>query len=394
MLLRLPRPTVVIILFAVSVSMVQRTGGLLSMLTNAADEEDIKNEGKWNLKFPLNAFSLIKDTRCYRNVGCFRKDDKYRLTHPLVLPKRPRYVRTKFYAYCRENMNGRRLRKRTMRRDAAPFFSRPKDLVILVHGYTQNVNSTWMHELKEALLKEKDCNVIIVDWGRGCRSPKYLTAVGNTALVGRQISLLVQRLAKLFRGAVTADRVHLVGFSLGAQVSGFCGRHFKKETGKKLARISALDAARPLFEQSDVYVSRKDAVFVDAIHTSSGWTVLQKALGMSKPYGHVDFFPNGGRNQPGCGGLLEIDCDHGRAPIYYIESIKYRHQCRFLSYKCEGGKEAFRSGRCKPGAPDSEMGYYSLQARGRGLQFLTTNEESPFCQPLEQELTEPKHTKQ
>lgn len=74
----------------------------------------------------------------------------------------------------------------------------------------------------------------------------------------------------------------------------------------RCARVvrAALDAARPLFEQSQVYVSRTDAVFVDAIHTSSGWTVLQKSLGMGKPYGHVDFYPNGGRNQPGCGGLL------------------------------------------------------------------------------------------
>lgn len=378
MSVRLVRASVAVIVLALSVNVAQMSTKTSSS-SKGGDKEDEKNEGLWPLKFRLSSISLIKDMRCYRGVGCFRKDDKYRLTHPLSLPRRPRYVRTKFYIYSRNNTGGQRLRTRFLRRDGKPFFQELKDLMILAHGYTQNVNSSWLHDLKEALLQEKDCNVVIVDWGRGCRSPLYLTAVGNTALVGRQISLLVQKLSRTFGGNVTATRVHLIGFSLGAQVCGFAGRHYKKQTGTKLARISALDAARPLFEQSQVYVSRTDAVFVDAIHTSSGWTVLQKALGMAKPYGHVDFYPNGGRDQPGCGGLFEIDCDHGRAPLYYIESLKYRQQCRFVSYKCKGGIDAFRTGTCTAGEPSGEMGYYSYLAPGRGLQFLKTNAHSPFC---------------
>lgn len=381
MSVRLARASVAVIVFAVCASVAQiktKTSGL----SEGEEKVDEKTDGIWPLKFTLKSISLIKDMRCYRGVGCFRKDDKYRLTHPLSLPRRPRYVRTKFYIYSRNNTGGRRLRTRFLRRDGKPFFQELKDLIIVAHGYTQNVNSSWLHELKEALLQEKDCNVVIVDWGRGCRSPLYLTAVGNTALVGRQISLLVQKLSRKFDGNVTAANVHLIGFSLGAQVCGFAGRHYKKQTGTKLARISALDAARPLFEQSEVYVSRTDAVFVDAIHTSSGWTVLQKSLGMGKPYGHVDFYPNGGRDQPGCGGLFEIDCDHGRAPLYYIESLTYRRQCRFVTYKCKGGIDAFRNGLCAPGQPSGEMGYYSNLAPGRGLQFLKTNEHSPFCLPM------------
>uniref|UniRef100_A0A131YSB5 Salivary lipase n=1 Tax=Rhipicephalus appendiculatus TaxID=34631 RepID=A0A131YSB5_RHIAP len=381
MSVRLARASVAVIVFAVCTSVAQ-IKTKTSSLSKGEEKQDEKTDGIWPLKFTLKSISLIKDMRCYKGVGCFRKDDKYRLTHPLSLPRRPRYVRTKFYIYSRNNTSGRRLRTRFLRRDGKPFFQELKDLIILAHGYTQNVNSSWLHELKEALLQEKDCNVVIVDWGRGCRSPLYLTAVGNTALVGRQISLLVQKLSRKFGGNVTAANVHLVGFSLGAQVCGFAGRHYKKQTGTKLARISALDAARPLFEQSEVYVSRTDAVFVDAIHTSSGWTVLQKSLGMGKPYGHVDFYPNGGRDQPGCGGLFEIDCDHGRAPLYYIESLKYRHQCRFMTYKCKGGIDAFRNGLCDPGQPSGEMGYYSNLAPGRGLQFLKTNAHSPFCLPM------------
>ncbi|KAG0421829.1 hypothetical protein HPB47_002312 [Ixodes persulcatus] len=332
--------------------------------------------------------SLLEEQRCYRKVGCFHREDPDRLTHPLVLPMRPRKIRTKMHIYSRRNgKTGKRISGLLhFRKKMASFFEDPKPLIVLVHGYTQSLNSSWLHEAKEALLHEMDCNVIIVDWSKGCMSPKYFSSVGNTALVGRQISLLLQRLLRLFPQTLLPEMVHLVGFSLGAQVCGFCGRHFKKETRSLLGRITALDAARPMFEKTNVHVSRRDAQFVDAIHTSSGWTVLQKAMGMSKPFAHVDFYPNGGRDQPGCDHVFDFSCDHGRAPEFFIESLKDRSECKFLSYSCKGGKKSFRAGSCLPGPPEEEMGYYSFRYPGRGLQFLRTNKKPPFCIPYEYEL--------
>lgn len=43
-----------------------------------------------------------------------------------------------------------------------------------------------------------------------------------------------------------------------------------------------------------------DAAFVDVIHTSAG-TLLEGGLAFREPRGHVDFYPNSGGNQPGCG---------------------------------------------------------------------------------------------
>ena len=53
---------------------------------------------------------------------------------------------------------------------------------------------------------------------------------------------------------------------------------------------------------------------------SSKSTLANILKGMEKAAGHVDYYPNGGEDQPGCG--LEFgSCSHGRAPEMYLKSI-------------------------------------------------------------------------
>lgn len=68
---------------------------------------------------------------------------------------------------------------------------------------------------------------------------------------------------------------------------------------------AALDAASPLFEAYGVGLDKKDAVFVDAIHTSAGDSIITGKLGVVHPIGHVDFYMNGGTHQPGCWTISE-----------------------------------------------------------------------------------------
>ncbi|CAG7832777.1 unnamed protein product, partial [Allacma fusca] len=82
----------------------------------------------------------------------------------------------------------------------------------------------------------------------------------------------------------------------------------------------------------------------DAIHTHA-W-----ALGMKKPVGHVDFYPNGGFSQPGCfklswGALfksLSGICSHKRAIELMRESILSHgqeiraHPCHDLNSASKG----------------------------------------------------------
>lgn len=64
-----------------------------------------------------------------------------------------------------------------------------------------------------------------------------------------------------------------------------------------LLQFSGLDPALPLFTEGnrDARLDRHDAQYVEVIHTCGGY------LGFAVPIGHVDFYPNGGSSQPGCG---------------------------------------------------------------------------------------------
>ncbi|KAK8765668.1 hypothetical protein V5799_031717 [Amblyomma americanum] len=139
-----------------------------------------------------------------------------------------------------------------------------------------------------------------------------------------------------------------------------------------------LDPAGPLFVNTDVSLSRKDAVFVDIIHTHSGRLEDYK-LGIAQSIGHVDFYPNGGSSQVGCEALWKIGCSHKRAQYYFIESLT-NEKCHFISYNCEGGWADYDN--CKKQQNVSyigEMGFYSINRTGRGDQYLRTNKEPPYC---------------
>lgn len=100
--------------------------------------------------------------------------------------------------------------------------------------------------------------------------------------------------------SVSLANVHVVGHSLGAHVAGFAGRAVQNLTGGlKIARITGLDAAGPLFSEfwvgEDNRLNSEDADLVVAIHTDGGIAGILQAIGT------IDFYVNGGTQpQPGC----------------------------------------------------------------------------------------------
>lgn len=62
-----------------------------------------------------------------------------------------------------------------------------------------------------------------------------------------------------------------------------------------------MDPAGPSFEYADAQntLSPDDAQFVDVLHTNTRGSP-DRSIGIQRPVGHVDIYPNGGTFQPGC----------------------------------------------------------------------------------------------
>ncbi|KAK4016886.1 hypothetical protein OUZ56_031851 [Daphnia magna] len=170
---------------------------------------------------------------------------------------------------------------------------------IYVHGWTENGQNRLSRNLRDGFLLREDCNFIAVDWSFLALPLSYPTAASNVQPVGVLTGNLVNFL--ISQGA-DQSQFHLMGFSMGAHVVGRAGL----TTNGRLPRITGFDPAFPCFDQSEAedILDKTDAQFVDIIHTNAG-TILDKRLGFPLALGHVDFWPNGGSLQPGCGLIQE-----------------------------------------------------------------------------------------
>ncbi|MGH0136367.1 UNVERIFIED_CONTAM: hypothetical protein FKN15_060966 [Acipenser sinensis] len=252
-------------------------------------------------------------------------------------------------------------------------------------GYGQN-NGTGYRTMALAtlMMQIEDVNCICVDWKGGSRTG-YIQSSHNIRVVAAEIVYLIKYLQSNYNQA-PAD-FHVIGHSLGAHCAGEVGRKIKglgRITGTNAATLVRLDAS--------------DAVFVDAIHTDSAPMVPNLGFGMSQPVGHLDFYPNGGKQMPGCNknvisqiigldGIWEgtrdfVGCNHMRAYKYYADSIL--NPGGFVGYKCNS-TEDFVAGKGFPcpteGCP--VMGHHSIRFKARvGTEnmkfYLNTGDARPF----------------
>lgn len=67
--------------------------------------------------------------------------------------------------------------------------------------------------------------------------------------------------------------------------------------------LPGLDPASPFFQgftlPKGTGLDKTDADFVEVIH-SNGGSFVTGHFGVGQRLGHVDYYPNGGGNQPGC----------------------------------------------------------------------------------------------
>lgn len=186
---------------------------------------------------------------------------------------------------------------------------------LYVHGYVESMAVESIHVIVDAYQRRGDQNIIILDWGSLAEGNYLLDAVINAKQLGPRVA---EVLIGMFAAGLPVERFHLVGHSLGGQLSGIVGRNvMAKSKGKyqlpryvwgfwlickyflthiyDIRRISALDPAFPPFYPSTGHISASDARMVDVIHTDA-WL-----YGAPVSTGSIDFWPNSGKSlQPGC----------------------------------------------------------------------------------------------
>uniref|UniRef100_A0A8C7A0A5 Triacylglycerol lipase n=1 Tax=Nothoprocta perdicaria TaxID=30464 RepID=A0A8C7A0A5_NOTPE len=333
--------------------------------------------GIWILAVFLLGTATGKEV-CYDRVGCFTDDVPWSgtLERPIhKLPWSPETISTRFLLYTKQNSDNYQdisaTNPTTIRQSN---FDVNKKTRFIVHGFIDKGEENWLSDLCRRILTVEDVNCICVDWKKGSRC-QYTQASNNIRVVGAEIAYFVNVLMEQF--GYSASNVHIIGHSLGAHVAGEAG---KRRPG--IGRITGLDPAQPYFQDTpiEVRLDQSDAEFVDVIHTDTAPTIPYLGFGMSTAIGHLDFYPNGGREMPGCGknpisqivdldGIWEgtrdfVACNHLRSYKYYSDSIIYPNG--FLGFAC-ASYDTFKTESCFPcpkgGCPN--MGHYADKFKGK-----------------------------
>ncbi|CAG4943607.1 unnamed protein product [Parnassius apollo] len=230
--------------------------------------------------------------------------------------------------------------------------------VVIAHGWLGSQYNSINPTIRDAYLGKGDYNVIVLDWRRLALSD-YVTAAYGVPAVGRGLGQFLAFL-NLVTGAPFSS-MHLVGFSLGAHLVGNAGR----ELGGRVARVTGLDPAGPLWNYNYQRLRDTDGVYVEAIHTDGG----TMGLGIGSAVANADFFPNGGDSQPGC---LTSLCNHERAWELFAATVTYNH---LTGRQCSNTLQISLN-TCR-GDP-LNMGNDILTKTGSGLYRLDTGRRYPF----------------
>ncbi|XP_076756831.1 pancreatic triacylglycerol lipase [Xylocopa sonorina] len=346
-----------------------------------------------------NQFDLMDQWymwRCFEPYGCFYIGSPWSGENRPVstFPTRPDSINPRYILYNRENVDKPyhlKIDKREIIRNAP--LKKKSYFYLIIHGFLENGDKSWIMRTVKELLVREDCNVMIVNWIDGA-GPPYTQAVANTRLVGAMTARLIYQMIEI-RG-VNPLKIHCIGHSLGAHTCGYIGYTLRQRYGYNLERITGLDPAEPHFSNTSTMVrlDPSDATFVTAVHTDTG-PFISGGFGIAQPVAHIDFYPNGGRNQPGCNeGVLDsitfergsfvrgmkrfLSCNHIRSYEYFIESINTK--CPFLAVPCPSW-DVFQKGNCfdcvNQYCPrfglDAEPGNYHASV------YLMIGSSKPFC---------------
>ncbi|CAH1155998.1 unnamed protein product [Phaedon cochleariae] len=375
----------------------------------------IQEENSYNYYY-LQIGKESNATKCYGIYGCFPLTPPWTSEHrPVSLfPEDIHKIEPKYLLYTRNHypkayfLDIYEIENLHYQPIGAIDFDPSKPIYLVSHGYLEGGTIGWISNMSKALLAQQDCNVIVVDW-QGGSGPPYTQAVANIRLVGAITAHLLGEMAN-HTGGAQLDHVHAIGHSLGAHMFGYVGYTLQNTFNLTLGRITGLDPAEPHFSKTrpPVRLDRSAARYVDVIHTDAS-QFIRGGLGMAESIGHVDYYPDGGTDQPGCTkGVLQfirdsegslfngvkkyLSCNHLRSHEIFLESITPNPKCKFMSVSCSSFQD-FTSGKCFDCGKRSEncipFGFHGRKhyekvlgnkLRGKSkIQYLITGEGRPHC---------------
>ncbi|XP_015908744.2 pancreatic triacylglycerol lipase-like [Parasteatoda tepidariorum] len=324
---------------------------------------------------------VASEEKCFDDIGCFSCDPPF--TDGLYRPscKVPEgNLSIRYLLFTQLNRNESFFIGITNDSIATSPFDGSLPTKLIIPGFNTTLNDTLeFYRIKDELLKESAYNVIIIDWTKDDNYP-YVQAVAN----GRAVAVYVTQLLEIIKKnkGIAYESVHIIGHSLGAHIAGWIGERLNK-----IGRITGLDPAGPFFQHAsdEVRLDKTDAKFVDIIHTNGGSNIAQ-GFGLYEAIGHVDFYPNGGTRQPGCGDTTIFNvidartCAHTISLNYFKSSIA---KCKFPAANCKNYRN-YNNKECY--CNNSIMDYMGFHAKkiqdneSHELKFyLYTTASPPYC---------------
>ncbi|XP_017038971.1 pancreatic triacylglycerol lipase [Drosophila ficusphila] len=269
-----------------------------------------------------------------------------------------------FYLYTKQNpTNGKEIWS-----DASSIhdshFNKNHGTRFVIHGWKGKYTDSMNVKITKAWLSKGEYNVIVVNWERS-QTANYVSSVAAVPGAGTKVGEMIEYLHE--HHGMSLEDLEVIGHSLGAHVAGFAG---KKVGGKRIHTIVGLDPAMPLFsyDKPDKRLNADDAFYVESIQTNGG------EKGFLKPIGKGTFYPNGGRDQPGCGTDIGGSCSHHRSVLYYVEAVT---EDNFGTIKC-GDYQAALANECGSTYSNVRMGAVTNAYMVEGDYYVPVNSEAPF----------------
>lgn len=210
-------------------------------------------------------------------------------------------------------------------------------------------------KLVAALLEREPCNVFTVHPDEEQGKSEIVDSVsGLLILLHRQFD-------------VPLKQQQLVGFGAGAHLAGAAADLVQQQLGDPLPHITALDPPVAM-DALEHRLSAQDAVYVEVIHTNG------QGLGTMARLGDVDYYPNGGQQQPGCTEAADPDsCSHERA--LELAAEMWSPVNNLLCAQCVS-EEQLSASSCHWTL--HRMGEGAASSSASGIYYLETQSSAPF----------------